>query len=56
MRSLNKNSSGLVFSDTIVVSEKFLSSCTDLFSDMMKQKAEKVQFFIGQDATLNFGA
>uniref|UniRef100_A0A8B9T9W8 E3 UFM1-protein ligase 1 n=1 Tax=Anas platyrhynchos TaxID=8839 RepID=A0A8B9T9W8_ANAPL len=41
MRSLNKNSSGLVFSDTIVVSEKFLSSCTDLFSDMMKQKAEK---------------
>lgn len=41
MRSLNKNSSGLVFSDTIVVSEKFISSCTDLFSDMMKQKAEK---------------
>ncbi|XP_042747849.1 E3 UFM1-protein ligase 1 isoform X2 [Lagopus leucura] len=41
MRSLNKNSSSLVFSDTIVVSEKFLSSCTDLFSDMMKQKAEK---------------
>uniref|UniRef100_A0A663LQS6 E3 UFM1-protein ligase 1 n=1 Tax=Athene cunicularia TaxID=194338 RepID=A0A663LQS6_ATHCN len=43
MRSLNKNSSGLVFSDTIVVSEKFLSSCADLFSDMMQQKAEKVQ-------------
>ncbi|NXJ09428.1 UFL1 ligase, partial [Odontophorus gujanensis] len=41
MRSLNKSSSSLVFSDTIVVSEKFLSSCTDLFSDMMKQKAEK---------------
>ncbi|OXB59174.1 hypothetical protein ASZ78_009260 [Callipepla squamata] len=41
MRSLNKNSSSLVFSDTIVVSEKFLSSCTDLFSDTMKQKAEK---------------
>ncbi|NXC41676.1 UFL1 ligase, partial [Penelope pileata] len=41
MRSLNRNSSGLVFSDTIVVSEKFLNSCTDLFSDMMKQKAEK---------------
>uniref|UniRef100_A0A8C0EB28 E3 UFM1-protein ligase 1 n=1 Tax=Bubo bubo TaxID=30461 RepID=A0A8C0EB28_BUBBB len=51
MRSLNKNSSGLVFSDTIVVSEKFLSSCADLFSDMMQQKAEKVQIFlIGQDA------
>ncbi|NWR59555.1 UFL1 ligase, partial [Bucorvus abyssinicus] len=41
MRSLNKNSSGLVFSDTIVVSEKFLSSCADLFSGMMQQKAEK---------------
>ncbi|NXX14603.1 UFL1 ligase, partial [Podargus strigoides] len=41
MRSLNKNSSGLVFSDTIVVSEKFLSSCADLFSDMMQQRAEK---------------
>uniref|UniRef100_A0A8B9Q6V7 E3 UFM1-protein ligase 1 n=1 Tax=Apteryx owenii TaxID=8824 RepID=A0A8B9Q6V7_APTOW len=41
MRSLNKHSSGLVFSDTIVVSEKFLSSCIDLFSDLMQQKAEK---------------
>uniref|UniRef100_A0A8C3UIC1 E3 UFM1-protein ligase 1 n=1 Tax=Catharus ustulatus TaxID=91951 RepID=A0A8C3UIC1_CATUS len=42
MRSLNKSSSGLVFSDTIAVSEKFLSSCADLFSDLMQQKAEKV--------------
>ncbi|XP_056343694.1 E3 UFM1-protein ligase 1 [Oenanthe melanoleuca] len=41
MRSLNKSSSGLVFSDTIAVSEKFLSSCADLFSDLMQQKAEK---------------
>ncbi|NXA35557.1 UFL1 ligase, partial [Eudromia elegans] len=41
MRSFNKHSSGLVFSDTIVVSEKFLSSCIDLFSDLMQQKAEK---------------
>ncbi|NXA45374.1 UFL1 ligase, partial [Nothocercus julius] len=41
MRSFNKHSSGLVFSDTIVVSEKFLSSCIDLFSDRMQQKAEK---------------
>ncbi|NXG35276.1 UFL1 ligase, partial [Dromaius novaehollandiae] len=41
MRSFNKHSSGLVFSDTIVVSEKFLSSCVDLFSDLMQQKAEK---------------
>ncbi|NWY74708.1 UFL1 ligase, partial [Erithacus rubecula] len=41
MRSLNKSTSGLVFSDTIAVSEKFLSSCADLFSDLMQQKAEK---------------
>uniref|UniRef100_A0A8D2QLG5 E3 UFM1-protein ligase 1 n=1 Tax=Zosterops lateralis melanops TaxID=1220523 RepID=A0A8D2QLG5_ZOSLA len=41
MRSLNKSSSGLVFNDTIAVSEKFLSSCADLFSDLMQQKAEK---------------
>ncbi|NXD61340.1 UFL1 ligase, partial [Corvus moneduloides] len=41
MRSLNKSSSGLVFSDTIAVSEKFLSTCADLFSDLMQQKAEK---------------
>ncbi|XP_064026398.1 E3 UFM1-protein ligase 1 isoform X2 [Pogoniulus pusillus] len=41
MRSLSKNSSGLVFSDTIVVSERFVSSCAELFSDRMQQKAEK---------------
>ncbi|KAI1241074.1 hypothetical protein IHE44_0009534 [Lamprotornis superbus] len=41
MRSLNKSSSGFVFSDTIAVSEKFLSSCAELFSDLMQQKAEK---------------
>uniref|UniRef100_A0A8C5SZS9 E3 UFM1-protein ligase 1 n=1 Tax=Malurus cyaneus samueli TaxID=2593467 RepID=A0A8C5SZS9_9PASS len=41
MRSLNKSSSGLVFNDTIAVSEKFLSSCADFFSDLMQQKAEK---------------
>ncbi|NXC93168.1 UFL1 ligase, partial [Certhia familiaris] len=41
LRSLNKSSSALVFSDTIAVSEKFLSSCADLFSDLMQQKAEK---------------
>ncbi|NXB51625.1 UFL1 ligase, partial [Leucopsar rothschildi] len=41
MRSLNKSSSGLVFGDTIAVSEKFLSSCAELFSDLMQQKAEK---------------
>ncbi|KAM7061924.1 E3 UFM1-protein ligase 1 isoform 1-T1 [Acridotheres tristis] len=41
MRSLNKSSSSLVFGDTIAVSEKFLSSCAELFSDLMQQKAEK---------------
>ncbi|NXR10054.1 UFL1 ligase, partial [Semnornis frantzii] len=41
MRSLSKNSSGLVFSDTIVVSERFVSSCAELFSERMQQKAEK---------------
>ncbi|XP_068016506.1 E3 UFM1-protein ligase 1 isoform X1 [Melanerpes formicivorus] len=41
MRSLIKNSSSLVFSDTIVVSERFVSSCAELFSDRMQQKAEK---------------
>ncbi|XP_025894948.1 E3 UFM1-protein ligase 1 [Nothoprocta perdicaria] len=41
MRSFDKHSSGLVFNDTIAVGEKFLSSCIDLFSDLMQQKAEK---------------
>ncbi|NXP80160.1 UFL1 ligase, partial [Ramphastos sulfuratus] len=41
MRSLSKNSSGLVFSDTVVVSERFVSSCAELFSERMQQKAEK---------------
>ncbi|XP_066468920.1 E3 UFM1-protein ligase 1 [Tiliqua scincoides] len=41
MRVFNKQSSTLVFGDTNVVSEKFISSCADLFSDLMHQKAEK---------------
>ncbi|XP_063168021.1 E3 UFM1-protein ligase 1 [Candoia aspera] len=41
MRSFNKQPSTLVFGDTNVVSEKFISSCVDLFSDLMHQKAEK---------------
>ncbi|NXF97541.1 UFL1 ligase, partial [Eubucco bourcierii] len=41
IRSLSKNSSGLIFSDTIVVSERFVSSCAELFSERMRQKAEK---------------
>uniref|UniRef100_G1NLH9 E3 UFM1-protein ligase 1 n=1 Tax=Meleagris gallopavo TaxID=9103 RepID=G1NLH9_MELGA len=39
--SLSVEDVGILLHDTIVVSEKFLSSCTDLFSDTMKQKAEK---------------
>lgn len=42
MRSFNKQPSALVFGDTNVVSEKFISSCADLFTDLMHQKAEKV--------------
>ncbi|XP_019393318.1 PREDICTED: E3 UFM1-protein ligase 1 [Crocodylus porosus] len=41
MRSFNKQSSAIVFIDTVVVSEKFINSCTDLFRDLMHQKAEK---------------
>nr|XP_028578839.1 E3 UFM1-protein ligase 1 [Podarcis muralis] len=41
MRSFSKQPSTLVFGDTNVVSEKFINSCTDLFSDLMHQKAEK---------------
>ncbi|XP_020639413.3 E3 UFM1-protein ligase 1 [Pogona vitticeps] len=41
MRSFSKQPSALVFGDTNVVSEKFLNSCADLFSDLMHQKAEK---------------
>lgn len=42
MRALSKQASAVVFSDTIVVSEKFINDCTDLFSELMHQKAEKV--------------
>uniref|UniRef100_A0A4W2F4C4 E3 UFM1-protein ligase 1 n=1 Tax=Bos indicus x Bos taurus TaxID=30522 RepID=A0A4W2F4C4_BOBOX len=41
MRALSKQASAVVFSDTIVVSEKFINDCTDLFSELMHQKAEK---------------
>ncbi|XP_032999345.1 E3 UFM1-protein ligase 1 [Lacerta agilis] len=41
MRSFSKQPSTLVFGDTNVVSEKFINSCADLFSDLMHQKAEK---------------
>lgn len=42
MRTLSKQALAVVFSDTIVVSEKFINDCTELFSDLMHQKAEKV--------------
>uniref|UniRef100_A0A7N4P428 E3 UFM1-protein ligase 1 n=1 Tax=Sarcophilus harrisii TaxID=9305 RepID=A0A7N4P428_SARHA len=41
MRTFNKQPSAVVFSDTIVVSEKFIKDCTELFSELMHQKAEK---------------
>uniref|UniRef100_A0A8D0HAR1 E3 UFM1-protein ligase 1 n=1 Tax=Sphenodon punctatus TaxID=8508 RepID=A0A8D0HAR1_SPHPU len=41
MRSFNKQYATLVFNDTIVVSEKFINSCADLFTELMHQKAEK---------------
>nr|XP_031536075.1 E3 UFM1-protein ligase 1 isoform X1 [Vicugna pacos] len=41
MRALSKQASAVVFSDTIVVSEKYLNDCTELFSELMHQKAEK---------------
>ncbi|CAO2580278.1 E3 UFM1-protein ligase 1, partial [Lemmus lemmus] len=41
MRPFSKQASALIFSDTVVVSEKFLSNCTELFSQRMHQKAEK---------------
>lgn len=41
MRPFSKQAPALVFSNTVVVSEKFLSDCTELFSQRMHQKAEK---------------
>ncbi|XP_045150313.1 E3 UFM1-protein ligase 1 isoform X2 [Echinops telfairi] len=41
MRAFSKQASAVVFSDTVVVSEKFISDCIGLFSELMHQKAEK---------------
>ncbi|XP_032131109.1 E3 UFM1-protein ligase 1 [Sapajus apella] len=41
MRAFSKQASAVVFSDTVVVSEKFINDCTELFNEMMHQKAEK---------------
>uniref|UniRef100_F7C9V2 E3 UFM1-protein ligase 1 n=1 Tax=Equus caballus TaxID=9796 RepID=F7C9V2_HORSE len=45
MRAFSKQASAVVFSDTIVVSEKFINDCSDLFSELMHQKAEKHVLF-----------
>ncbi|XP_006979307.1 E3 UFM1-protein ligase 1 [Peromyscus maniculatus bairdii] len=41
MRPFSKQASAVVFNDTVVVSEKFINDCTELFSEQMHQKAEK---------------
>ncbi|XP_002746881.1 E3 UFM1-protein ligase 1 [Callithrix jacchus] len=41
MRAFSKQASAVVFSDTVVVSEKFINDCTELFNEVMHQKAEK---------------
>ncbi|XP_021077619.1 E3 UFM1-protein ligase 1 [Mus pahari] len=41
MRPFGKLASATVFSETVVVSEKFVNDCTGLFSERMHQKAEK---------------
>ncbi|XP_059110049.1 E3 UFM1-protein ligase 1 isoform X1 [Peromyscus eremicus] len=41
MRPFSKQASAIVFNDTVVVSEKFINDCTELFSERMHQKAEK---------------
>ncbi|XP_006881266.1 PREDICTED: E3 UFM1-protein ligase 1 [Elephantulus edwardii] len=41
MRAFSKQASAVVFSDTVVVSEKFINDCIELFSELMHQKAEK---------------
>ncbi|XP_032011425.1 E3 UFM1-protein ligase 1 [Hylobates moloch] len=41
MRAFSKQPSAVVFSDTVVVSEKFMNDCTELFRELMHQKAEK---------------
>lgn len=41
MRSANVQSSARVLGGTVVVSEKFISSCLSLFDDAMQQKAQK---------------
>ncbi|XP_058163147.1 E3 UFM1-protein ligase 1 [Dasypus novemcinctus] len=41
MRAFSKQASAVVFSDTVVASEKFINDCIELFSELMHQKAEK---------------
>ncbi|GAB1288351.1 E3 UFM1-protein ligase 1 [Apodemus speciosus] len=49
-RSFGKHTAAVVFSDTVVVSEKFLTDCTALFSERMHQKAEKMYAELYVDA------
>ncbi|XP_069582446.1 E3 UFM1-protein ligase 1 [Ranitomeya imitator] len=41
MRALNKKSSARIFGDSIVVSEKFINECANIFGNLMQHKAEK---------------
>nr|XP_045010927.1 E3 UFM1-protein ligase 1 isoform X2 [Jaculus jaculus] len=41
MRPFSKQTSAVVFSDTVVVSEKFINDCIEIFNERMHQKAEK---------------
>lgn len=43
MRNTNVQSSARVLGGTVVVSEKFISSCLSLFDEAMQQKAQKVR-------------
>lgn len=42
MRNANVQSAARVLGGTVVVSEKFISSCLTLFDEAMHQKAQKV--------------
>lgn len=42
MRNTNVQSTARVLGETVVVSEKFISSCLTLFDETMQQRAQKV--------------
>lgn len=43
MRNTNVQSAARVLGETVVVSEKFISSCLTLFEEAMQQRAQKVE-------------